>query len=438
MLKNRKMIKKDIKIEDKLYLLAYYDQLTDMPNEKYFYNELEQKLKNNKYTNLALVYLKINNLENVNNILGFKESNKFIILLTEYIQAENKSAELISLYRGNQFLFLYNLNDFDHKIEKKLDNLLLKLNDFIKENNYDYLLNVNLGTALYPEHGSTANQLLSKAHNAMYTANNKVNSYQIYDENIFLKKVEEESLKQDLKKAIENKDLYLEYQPKVRTDNEAVTALEALIRWQHQERGNISPGEFIPLAEKTGLIKQIGVIVLKDVFETLKSWQQNALNEIKISINISLMELNDPEVLKNIKYIADSYAVDNSLIEFEITERSFIELSEAILEELKEMGFSIALDDFGTGYSSLGFLNKLSIDLLKLDKSFIDNIDVEKTRMLVEGVIDISHRLGLEVVAEGVENKEQLEILKTLSCDYIQGYYFYRPMSIINIEKLLN
>ena len=245
-------------------------------------------------------------------------------------------------------------------------------------------------------------------------------------------------MKQDLKEAIENKNFYLEYQPKVRTDNETVTALEALIRWQHQEKGDISPGEFIPLAEKTGLIKYIGIIVLKEVFETLKSWQKNDLNDIKMCINISLIELNDPKILKNIKYIADSYSIDNSLIEFEITERSFIELSENVLDNLKEMGFSIALDDFGTGYSSLGFLNKLSIDLLKLDKSFIDNINVEKTKMLVEGVIDISHRLGLEVVAEGVENKEQLEILKTLSCDYIQGYYFYKPMSKRSIEKLLN
>jgi diguanylate cyclase (GGDEF)-like protein len=405
MINNRRSVNRDVRIEDKLYFLAYYDQLTKMPNEKYFYNELEQKMKNNN-NNLAIVYLKINNLEDINNILGFKKRNSFIILLTEYIQAENKSAELISLYRGNQFLLLYNLDDFDQKIEIALDNLLLKLNNFIKENNYDYLLNINLGTALYPDHGATAAELLSKAHNAMYTANNKANSYQIYDENVFLKKVEEESLKQDLKEAIENKDLYLEYQPKVRTDDEAVTALEALIRWQHQEKGEISPGEFIPLAEKTGLIKYIGVIVLKEVFETLKLWQQNSLNEIKMCINISLIELNDPEVLENIKHIANSYSIDNSLIEFEITERSFIELSESILEELKEMGFSIALDDFGTGYSSLGFLNKLSIDLLKLDKSFIDNIDVEKTKMLVEGVIDISHRLGLEVVAEGVENKD--------------------------------
>jgi len=162
------------------------------------------------------------------------------------------------------------------------------------------------------------------------------------------------------------------------------------------------------------------------------------LSKIRGASSISLIELNDPEILKNIKFIADSYSIDNSLIEFEITERSFIEIAEETLSELKEMGFSIALDDFGTGYSSLSFLNELSIDLLKLDKSFIDKIDEEKNRMLVDGVIDISHRLGLEVVAEGVENQEQLQILKELSCDYIQGYYFYRPMSQNKIEKLLN
>jgi EAL domain-containing protein (putative c-di-GMP-specific phosphodiesterase class I) len=162
------------------------------------------------------------------------------------------------------------------------------------------------------------------------------------------------------------------------------------------------------------------------------------MKDIKVGINISLIELNDPKILNNIKYIADSYSIDNSMIEFEITERSFIEISEEILDEIKNMGFSIALDDFGTGYSSLSFLNKLAIDILKLDKTFIDKVNETKTRKLVDGVIKISHDLGLKVVAEGVENKDQLEILKDLKCDYIQGYYFYRPMLRNNVEKLIN
>ena len=435
---NKKRNKKDLEVEDQLYLLAYFDQLTKMPNEKYYYKELMNKIDNSiEKGKFAVVYLKVNNLENINNILGFEKSNDFIRSLAEYLQDINKNAELVSLYRGDQFLLLYDLDNSDIGLKKELESLLHKTNEFIKEKNYDYFLNVNIGASTYPEHGKSAAKLMTKVHNAMYSIESNTNYYQIYDENIFLNKIKKETLKQDLKEAIEKKDFFLEYQPKVRTDDEEINALEALIRWQHHEKGNISPGVFIPLAEKTGLIKYIGVIVLKEVFETLKNWQKNDFAEIKMCINISLIELNDPEILKNIKFIADSYLIDNSLIEFEITERSFIEISEDILDELKDMGFTIALDDFGTGYSSLSFLNELSIDLLKLDKSFIDKIDEENSKMLVDGVIDISHRLGLEVVAEGVENKEQLDILKELSCDYIQGYYFYRPMSKKDIEMVL-
>lgn len=438
MLNSKKDIKKELEAEDKLYLLAYYDQLTEMPNEKYFYEELIKKIeKAETDERLSVVYLKIDNLENIHNILGYQKSNKFISLLAAYLQDKCTEAELISLYRGNQFLLLYNLDKSRIILEKELDDLANKINKFITEKNYDYLLDVNLGTAIYPDHGTRAAELLQKAHNAVYTMETGVNSYQIYDENVFLEKLEKETLKKDLKKAIQNDDFYLEYQPKVQTLDEKISSLEALIRWQHPEKGYISPARFIPLAEKTGLIKKIGIFVLKEVFETLKSWQNKGLSSIKMCINISLVELNDPHILENIKYIADSYSIDNSLVEFEITERSFIEISNKNLDKLKKMGFSIALDDFGTGYSSLSFLNKLAVDILKLDKSFIEKITEEKTKMLVEGIINISHDLEIKVVAEGVEHKEQLQILKELNCDYIQGYYFYRPMKKDEVQKLL-
>jgi diguanylate cyclase (GGDEF)-like protein len=436
---NRKLNKKkNLKMEDELYLLAYFDQLTQMPNEKYFFEELEKKI-NDDFENeerFAVVYLKINNLEEMHNILGFEKSSNFISYLAAELQKTNKKAELISLYKGNQFLLLYNLEQ-NLNLEKELENLLKKISKIITKKDYNYLLNVNLGTAVYPEHSLTSAGLLTKVHNAMYTMDTTADSFQIYDENIFLEKVKKESLKQDLQTAIEKKEFHLEFQPKVQTNNQRIFALEALIRWQHREKGLISPAEFIPLAEKTGLIKKIGIIVLREAFEKLKAWQTKRLKELKMCINISLIELNDSEIIKNIKHIADSYAVDNSLIEFEITERSFIELSKEVLAELKSMGFSIALDDFGTGYSSLSFLDKLTIDNLKLDKSFIDKITDERTKKLVAGVINISHDLDLKVVAEGVETKEQFEILKELNCDYIQGYYFYKPLPRAEVEKLL-
>jgi EAL domain-containing protein (putative c-di-GMP-specific phosphodiesterase class I) len=330
-----------------------------------------------------------------------------------------------------------NINDY-LDIEEKIDSFLRQLKILIRKAGYSYILKINIGASIYPEHAEDAESLLSKAHHAMSLIDHYSDNFKIYNEDMFLEKLYYESLKKDLEKAIEKNQLFLEFQPKVDSFTEEIVAAEALLRWYHPEKGLIPPNEFIPMAVKSRFIKKIGVWVLKEAFELLERWCKEGHNCIKICVNISPCELNDPEIINEIEEIANSYNVPNNLIEFEITERTVANVPEEIMDRLKKLGFWLVLDDFGTGYSSLSYFGRLPVDILKLDKSFISDINKWKTRTLVETVINLSHEFDVEVVAEGIENEDHLEILRELKCDYIQGYYFYKPMAEEKLLKLLN
>lgn len=437
-----KKFKLDNETEEKLYYLAYYDYLTGLTNENYFHQHLIERIKNiNENEKLIVLYARIRNLSEIINILGYSNSNNFIREIADKIDNSFLDIEIVSLYRGNQFLVLFSIdknatNDYLN-IEEKINKFLNELKRFVTNAGYDYLLKINIGVSIYPDHAENAEDLLSKAHHAMSLVDADNDNYKIYNEDIFLQKLYYESLKKDLEKAILNNEFFLEFQPKVDSFTEKIVAAEALLRWYHPKKGQIPPNEFIPMAIRSKYIKKIGVWVLEKAFETLKEWMAMGNDEIKICINLSSCELNDPDIIKQIEEVSNSYNVPNNLIELEITERTVINIPENALKKLKDLRFLIVLDDFGTGYSSLSYFGKLPVDILKLDKSFISNIKDWKTKTLVETVINLSHNFNVEVVGEGIETKKDLEILKKLNCDYIQGYYFYKPMSKEEIEKIL-
>lgn len=427
--------------KDDLYYLAYHDYLTGLTNENYFKKKLKNKIKKNyKKNKLAVLYLRVSNLARVNNIIGYQKSDELIIKIAQNLNSlkSKLKSELISLYKRQDFLIMLHCTDDLKTMEQKINILEDKVMSFFKNKKLDHLLKTNIGISIYPDHARDADSLLSRVHHAMYITEESDKSYTFYNQKIFEKCLEKEELQHDLKNAIYKKELFLKYQPLIRLKKEKeIKGLEALIRWRHPEKGFISPKDFIPRAEETGLIKRIGIFVLKEAFKQLEKWQQKRSN-FKICINISLIELKDSEIIKEIKIIANKYKnIPNKLIEFEITERAFAEISTDILTELKNMGFSLALDDFGTGYSSLNFLHKEPIDILKIDKSFIDNIDTKKTNLLLKAIINLSHDLNLKVVAEGIETKKQYEKIKSLNCDYAQGFYFYKPLLAKEITKIL-
>ncbi|CCU80486.1 diguanylate cyclase/phosphodiesterase (GGDEF & EAL domains) with PAS/PAC sensor(s) [Halanaerobium saccharolyticum subsp. saccharolyticum DSM 6643] len=426
---------------EKTHYLAYHDNITGLNNEKYFFKELNKRIKERNGTEkIIILYLKFNNFVDFSNIIGFENSNKFIKKMGDVILDSSLKIEEMSVFNGNQFLILLSMDkdNIYERLKNQTRKFLFEIKEYLTEINFDYLLKVNIGISVFPDHAEKPQGLLSKAQHAMYLVDKRKNNYKIYNKKLFIDKVEFESLHQDLIQAINNEDLFLEFQPKVNTYSERIVSFEALIRWNHCNKGIIQPDEFISIAEKTGMIKKIGVWVLDQTFKQLEEWEKIGFDDIVISINMSEIELNDPNIIKIIKKISSSYSIANKKIEFEITERSFKEVSTDVMNELKRMGFLISLDDFGTGYSSLSYFGKSPFDLLKLDKIFIDNIYKEKSRLIVESVINLAHKFDVKVIAEGVETKEQLEILRKIECDYIQGYYFYKPMSASKITVILN
>jgi diguanylate cyclase (GGDEF)-like protein len=437
-------ITREKKLENKLYQLAYYDDFTNLPNEKYFLDKLEQLIReeeNKKNKNsFSVFYLEIMEMDNISNAVGSLQDNQTAQIIGDRLK-KDPELELISHYYGDQFLLLFNKISKREKIKAKAEEIYNSVRMLWKENEIDYFLDFKIGVTVYPENGHNARDLINSARHALHTIEDSSKFYQIYDKKIYYAKLNNLQLKNDLRKAVESEELNLVYQPKIDLKNDNIVALEALLRWQHPEFGQISPGYFIPIAEQSNLITQITRWVIKRV---IKEFSENKIlrdSEKIISINLSAYDLKDDTLITFLEELIDAEKLCPNQIDFEITESVFLDAKERDLNnlrKLKEAGFYISLDDFGKGYSSLSYLAKLPIDMLKLDMSFIRNLDQLKNRILVEKIIELSHKLDFQVIAEGVENKSELETLKNLNCDYVQGYYYYRPLPLNELESIIS
>lgn len=426
----------------KLYQLAYYDDFTNLPNEKYFLDKLENQIETDRNSDgnqkFSVFYLEITDMDNISNLIG--EEVRFIVKKIAKKLKEDSELDLISHYHGDKFLLLFKGKSKKEKIMIKAEEILDSIKKLWQENEIDYFLSFKIGITIYPENGIEAKNLITKAQQAMHTIEESNELFQIYDQKIYFKKLKNIKLKNDLRKAVENCDLNLVYQPKINLKKEKIVALEALLRWRHPELGQISPRYFIPIAEQSNLITQITRWVIKRVIKEFSA--NKTLRESKkiISINLSAYDLKDDSLITFLKKLINKKLLRPHQIDFEITESVFLDASEKDLDNLKKLkkaGFYISLDDFGKGYSSLSYLTKLPIDMLKLDMSFIRNINQRKTRILIKKIIELSHELDIQVIAEGVEKKRELEILREMNCDFVQGYYYYRPMPIEKLESII-
>lgn len=436
-------ITREKKLENKLYQLAYYDDFTNLPNEKYFTEKLEQKIKTDKIngskSKFSVFYLEILDMDNISNFVGSLHGNNTAQKIADSLK-EIPDLSLISHYYGDKFLLLFNNLSKQEDLEAKAKRIYDLIRKLWKNNEIDYFLNPKMGITTYPVNGDNARKLITRAHHAMHTIEESKQFYQVYDQTIYFEKLNNIRIKNDLRKAVENGELDLVYQPKINLNTDQIVALEALLRWQHPEFGQISPGDFIPIAEQSNLITQITRWVIKEVIK------QFSINKILrdskkiVSINLSAYDLKDDSLITFLEELIADEKLDPEQIDFEITESVFLDAVDKDLEnlnKLKEAGFYISLDDFGKGYSSLSYLAKLPIDMLKLDMSFIRNLDQKKTRILTEKIIELSHDLDFQVIAEGVEEKSELDILKELNCDFVQGYYFYRPLPLEKLESII-
>ena len=435
-------ITQQVELNDKLYRMAYYDSLTKLPNgekARNHFTDLVNKTEEGKDPSFALVYVDIDHFSYINNTRGYEEGNLVLQEMAEFLREFLGDKVFLARISADEFIIMVQ----GYGEEVLLRRQILKYTKAFAKTKFgsakDLALTCSVGVAIYPRDGSDYDALIQRANIALYSAkNNGKNQCMFYKEEMSQKAYQLIDQMQQIKKGIENEEFHMVYQPIVDASRGMIKGLEALIRWNHPYRGFVSPGEFIPIAEESRQITAIEKWILEDVHQQCAQWKKEDLMPEFVSINLSGRGLIEGGLIESLKNLSKKYDVDPSEIELEITETAVMNcMSTAIksLGELKDLGYRLALDDFGTGYSSLNYLNQLPFDRVKLDRSFIKDIDrSERQQFIVKAIITLCHNLETEVIAEGVERQTQQVILKKMHCDYIQGYLYGRPEREIQKE----
>lgn len=457
-------IMEDITLEryyqEQIERTKFYDSLTNLPNRNYFIERLNQEVYNNK--TFYLLYLDIDNFSQISRKDGFIISDRFleefVINIKTFIENQNIYDSIFFARIGNdEFAMIIK----DQSLERVIQ-FVEKLIEFSKRTyriyNKEYYLSLSVGISIFPDNAKTPDELLRLAEIAFRRSKEEKGdgNYAFLTREIekdIVEKVQLESILQTNVFMLQTKDkakiqqtgFKLEYQPIFDLEKEKVVFLEALLRWEHPTLGKISPIKFIPVAEKNRLIIPLGYFVIEEVIKQIISWQENDISVVPIGINISYVQLQKYEFIEVLRKLLKEYRIDPSLIEFEITENSFFqdnEITKKILNELKEMGIKLLIDDFGIGYSSLSYLLKYKFDVIKIDQFFVKSLTENHHKdsdalKLIRTIIQISKNLNIHTIAEGIETKEQMEILLKEGCKWGQGYYLSYPLSSKEIEKLL-
>lgn len=431
--------------QEKLHQLAFYDQLTGLPNRSMLFERIEQEIDQDVEQSqmIGFLYLDIDDFKQINDTIGHDFGDEFICKIARYLEGEMNEHTLVARLGGDEFgIAFFQLQD-KQEVEKVARRLLdrIKRPWTLQEN--EFYVGVSIGITYYPDLAESASALLQNSDIAMFVVkDNGKDDYRIYDPIMHQRTWNYIKMNSQLRTAMDNQEFSLYYQPQVDVRTHKVIGVEALIRWEHPEDGFISPMQFIPFAEETGQIYAIGEWVMNTACAKKMTWENAGLENLKMSVNISNKRLAQDDVVAKIKHVIATHQIDGRCIELEITETAImddIERAIQVIHELKDLGVSIALDDFGTGYSSLTYLQRLPIDVLKVDRAFIKDImNQTQVRHIFEFITQLAHELGLKIVAEGVETKEQLEFIEKTGCDIIQGYYYSRPVSSDVIEAVID
>lgn len=433
-----------LKLEDcgKSY---YYDFLTGLPNRNYLYqifNQIESLNIFQENIGLALIYVDFDNFKYINDTFGHRYGDKFLKMVGKILKEISDDNGMIFRLSGDEFITIifYPLNEIK-KVSELAERILDRFRNYIKIDIYEVLSTVSIGISLYPEHSSNLDELLKYADIALYESKMSGKDTYIYFNDYFERKIKRKSeIFMNLKKAVKSNEIYLEFQPQLDIKENKIVGVEVLLRWKSRELGTVSPQEFIPIAEETKLIIDLGKWVIDRAFRICKKWCEKGYL-LDTSINISAIQLHEDNFHLYIKDMLKKYDINPSLIKFEVTESQIMQSKKENIKRLnriKELGIEIILDDFGTGYSSLNYLTFLPVDEIKIDKSFIDlMLKNYKVYSIVDAIAYLSKKLGYKVTAEGVENKLQFDLLKKMFCDKIQGYYVSKPLSEEELEKFI-
>ncbi len=421
--------------EEKLRYQAYHDPLTGLPNRLMYTEHLDMALPQaeRREQMCGVMMLDLDHFKNVNDTFGHECGDKLLILVAQRLRECIRKEDTLARLGGDEFTFLLSLVDDLKDVARVAEKILAAFTRPLTIDGRDLFITPSIGICLFPGDGEDAETLLKNADAAMYRAKaGGRNAYQFYTADMNAQAQERMSLENDLRRAQENGELEMYYQPKVAAKDGRIVAAEALIRWHHPTRGDVPPSEFIPLAEENGLILPIGEWLLNEVCRQIRRWRDDGLAVPCIAVNLSgrqFQRQNLPDLLA--QAIADA-GIEPGGLELELTEGTIMSNAETNIEMLvllKRMGMSLAIDDFGTGYSSLSYLKRFPVDVLKVDYSFVRDIATDaNSAELVRGVIGMAHGLKLEVVAEGVETPEQLAFLRLHQCDLIQGFLFSKAV----------
>ena len=428
--------------EQKIEFLAHYDSLTELPNRLLFKERLGKALADARRYNRkgAVLFLDLGNFKNINETFGHYIGDELLKIVARRIKDCLRGNDTAAHLGGDNFgIILEDIQDVQDGalVARRLLNILKQV---IVLNTNEFYLSTSIGISVYSPDGNNVETLMRNADAAMSRAKElEKNTYQFYTADMNAKAFERFALETGLRKAIERNELRLHYQPEVDLRSGSVIGVEALIRWQHPDMGLISPMEFIPLAEETGLIGSISEWVLRTACTQNKAWQRAGYPEIRVSVNLSASQFKSQKLLEMIANILKETEFNANLLELELTESTLMEEAEAsisTLDNLNRMGIYISIDDFGTGYSSFSYLKRFPINTLKIDRSFVHEVTADSDdAAIVTAVTTLAHSLNLKVVAEGVETKEQLEILKNLECDIVQGFHISRPVPADEVVK---
>lgn len=426
--------------KERVEFLAFYDQLTSLPNRYSFLENSKNFLEKLK-PKFAIIHIDVDDFKKINDLFNSLEGDKYLRNLSLKLRQFFENSDYIFRIGGDEFCILYKFCD-DDELYIQLNRLFKHINYRFKVKNKEFDMNTSIGVSIYPKDSDDFYQIARNSHIALNEAKKRGKKQIIYYSDYLKEDLKTKSkIEQDMKLALENEEFYLLYQPKVSIFDEKIKGVEALIRWNKNGK-NIYPNEFIPVAESNGLIIDIEKYVLKRALKDFYNMKDLGFEDIELSVNISAEHFNSKNFLIDIRKIVDENKSKYTNLEFEITENIFLEnIIEANnkLVELKNNKINIALDDFGTGYSSLSYLKDLKIDTLKIDKSFVDDIQInKKSESIIKLLLDLAEGLGLEIVVEGVESKEQLDIFNKRTKDFlIQGYYFYKPMKLKDLKEIL-
>lgn len=414
--------------------LSFYDACTDLPNRFLFEDRLSQALGAAQETHIiAVVFLTLDQFKKVNDTFGHDRGDLLLSLTAARLKEVVSDRETVARFGNDEFALLLTQIADPHDVTDLVDRIVESMKVPFDIEGNEVFATLSAGVTFFPEHGKDKQTLLKNAGTALYRAKRAGgNNHKFYSRDMHERASKRLRLESNLRRALENDEFVLVYQPRVAIDTQKITGVEALIRWEHPELGLISPAEFIPLAEDTGLIIPIGEWVLREACEQNRKWQAQGFEPFRVAVNLSARQFQQPDISRVVVRALEAARISPQHLELELTESSImnnVDFAVKVLTDLKQMGVEITVDDFGTGFSSLSYLKRLPIGALKIDQSFVrDSTTDPDDAALVMAVVTLGHNMRLKVIAEGVETEEQLRFLNLLRCDEVQGYLFSRPV----------